>query len=75
MPKRDGAEPESNASSSWRTGRPTRWRATSDAELRQREGVAKPSDAEPEAVEGFLRERAGLLDVLFDDLVTTERSG
>jgi hypothetical protein len=36
-------------------------------QLRQREGVAKPGDAEPDVVEEFLRERAGLLDVLFDD--------
>jgi hypothetical protein len=56
-----------HAKSSWRTGRPTRWRATSDAELRPREGVAKPRDAEPDVVEEFLRERVGLLDVLFDD--------
>jgi hypothetical protein len=67
MSQRDGAEPESHAKSSWRTGRLTQWRATSDAELRQREGVAKPGDAEPDVVEEFLRERVSLLDVLFDN--------
>ena len=67
MADRDGAEGEGLAKSSWRTGRPSPWRATSDAWLRQQEGVSKPGDAEPDVVEEFLRERTGLLDVLFDD--------
>jgi hypothetical protein len=67
MSKQEDAVPERHANSSWRSGRPTRWRATADAELRQKEGVAKPGDAEPGVVEGLLRERVGLLDVLFDD--------
>jgi hypothetical protein len=67
MASRDGAEPESHAKDSWRTGRPSRWRARSDAWLRQQEGVGKPGDAEADVVEEFLRERVGLLDVLFDD--------
>jgi len=67
MPNQDGVEAESPAQDSWRTGRPSRWRATSDARLRQQEGISKPGDAEPDVIEEFLRERVGLLDVLFDD--------
>jgi len=63
MPSRDGAEPESRARSSWRTGRPTSWRATSDATLRRQEGVGEPGEAEPGAVEELLRERL-LFDLL-----------
>ena len=57
MPSRDGAEQGSRARSVWRTGRPTRWRATSDAMLRRREGVGEPGEAGPDVVEEFLRER------------------
>jgi len=67
MSKRDDAKSDGRAKSTWRTGRLSRWRATSDALLRQREGVAKPGDEEPDVVEEFLRERVGLFDVLFED--------
>lgn len=67
MSKQEDDGAESHARGSWRSGRPTRWRVTSDAELRQKEGVAKPGDAEPGVIEGLLREHEDLLDILFDD--------
>jgi hypothetical protein len=63
MPDRDKAEPERHARSSWRTGRPSRWRARSDARLRQQEGLGEDK---PDVIGEFLRERAPL-DALSDD--------
>ena len=67
MPDRDHAEPERRAKGAWRTGRPSRWRAKSDAWLQRQEGIGKPEDAEPGVVDGILQEREGVLGVLFDD--------
>jgi hypothetical protein len=67
MPDRDRAEPERRAKSAWRTGRPSRWRVRPDAQLRQQEGAGAPEDVEPGVVDGILREREGLLGILFDD--------
>jgi hypothetical protein len=64
MPDRDSAEPERRAKSPWRTGRPSRWRAKSDARLRQQEGL---SEDKPDVIGEFLQERAGLIDALSDD--------
>lgn len=64
MPDRDSAEPERRAKSPWRTGRPSRWRARSDARLRQQEGL---SEDEPDVIGEFLQERVGLIDTLSDD--------
>jgi hypothetical protein len=64
MPDRDSAEPERRAKSPWRTGRPSRWRAKSDARLRQQEGLGAD---EPDVIGEFLQERAGLIDAVSDD--------
>jgi len=58
---------------SWRTGRLSRWRRTYDARLRQAEGL--PPDDEPGAVEGFLRDRLGVLDAMLGDQDEDEQDG
>ena len=67
MSDRDRAEPEGHARGAWRTGRPSRWRVKSDAQLRQQAGIGGPEDVEPGVVGGILHEREGLLGILFDD--------
>jgi hypothetical protein len=66
MPDRDRGEPASQARAAWRTRRPSRWRVKSDAQLR-RLWPSDPDSDEPGVVDGILRERAGLLGILFGD--------
>ena len=63
----DPGDAESRAKGSWRSGRPSPRRARAVAQPGQREGAGDAGDSEPDIVADVLRERAGFLDVLFDD--------